>query len=154
MRISLITLASTATIALFVAGCAGPEEKLGRGFNNTFEVARGGEMSRSIEQTSLFETPDAGYTTGVVRGFDKTLARTGLGIWEIVTFPLPNHSDAYGANYGPLATKYLTPTPSYPDGYKPGLTEERRLATDTALGFSGGDVAPWFPGSRFSVLTY
>jgi putative exosortase-associated protein (TIGR04073 family) len=155
MRISLLTLASTAAVALFVSGCAGPEQKLGRGFSNTFEVVRGGEMSRSIEQTTLFNSPDAGYTGGVVTGFDRTLARTGLGIWEIVTFPIPNHSDAYGANYGPLATHYLSPNPAYPDSYKPTWpANDSRLETDTCLEFSGGDIAPWFPGSRFSVLTY
>ena len=112
-------------------------------------------MSRSVEQSTLFEGPDAGYTTGVVRGFDRTLARTGLGVWEIVTFPLPNHTDAYGANYGPLATSYLSPSPAYPDSYKPTWpANDSRLETDSALEFSGGDIAPWFPGSHFSVLNY
>ena len=40
--------------ALLLAGCAGPETKLGRGVSNTFEVVRWGDMSRTIEQTALF----------------------------------------------------------------------------------------------------
>ena len=111
-------------------------------------------MGRSVEQTTLFDAPDAGYSTGVVRGFDRTIARTGLGLWEVVTFPFPNQQDAYGSSYAPLATHYLSPNPAYPDGYHPGwLGGDSRLETDTALGFSGGDVAPFIPGSRFSVMS-
>jgi putative exosortase-associated protein (TIGR04073 family) len=149
MRISFLTLASTAAIALFAVGCAGPEQKLGRGIHNTFEIVRGGEMSRSIEQTTLFDATDAGYSTGAVRGFDRTLARTGLGVWEVVTFPFPNHDNSYA----PLATQYLPANPAYPDNYTPGwLGGDTRMETDTQLGFSGGDVAPFVPGSRFSVF--
>jgi putative exosortase-associated protein (TIGR04073 family) len=137
-------LAAVALAALFTSGCAGPEEKFGRGMRNTYEIVRMGEMRRSIEQTSVFDSPEAGMTTGMIRGLDRSLARTGVGIYEIVTAPLPP--------YGPVCTKYLKPEPVYPESYKPGMMSDAMFDTDTYTGYSGGDVAPWFPGSRFKVF--
>lgn len=145
-------------------GCAGPEEKLGRGLVNVTEFARGGQMSRSMEQTALWDGPDYAFTTGVIRGFNRSVARTAIGVYEVVTFPLPP--------YGPVLTsktevfpdesvatlKYpygglvLTPEPAYPASYRPGLPSDSMFATDTALGFSGGDVMPISPGSRFRIF--
>jgi putative exosortase-associated protein (TIGR04073 family) len=130
--------------ALLVAGCANPEQKLGRGISNTYEIVRFGDMRRSVEQTALFESPSEGYTTGVIRGFDRSMARTGIGIYEIVTFPFPP--------YHPVATKYLSVNPTSPESYKPQLIADPLFQTDTYSGFSGGDVAPFVPGSRFSVF--
>ncbi len=137
--ISLLALA-----ALFTSGCAGPEQKFGRGMSNTFEIVRAGEMRRSIEQTAVFESPSAGYTVGAVRGLNRTLARTGLGLYEIVTAPFPP--------YHPIWTSYLSPGPVYPESYKPGLISDSTFDTDTYTGFSGGEVAPFVPGSRFRVF--
>jgi len=129
--------------ALLASGCAGPESKLGRGMSNFYEVARGGELRQTMEQTAVFDSPDAGYTTGFVRGFDRSMARTGVGLYEIVTFPFPP--------YHPVLTKYLAPQPVYPDNYKPGLMSDSLFDTDTDVGFSSGDIAPLVPGSRFHV---
>jgi len=131
-------------VVLLTSGCAGPEEKLGRGMSNVLEVARWGELRRSIEQTAVLDTPEAGYTAGAVRGFDRSLARTGLGVLEVVTFPFPP--------YDPMFTSYLSPQPAYPASYKPGLPTDSLFDTDTYTGFSGGDVAPFIPGSRFTVF--
>jgi putative exosortase-associated protein (TIGR04073 family) len=79
MRNAISFLSVVALAALFTSGCAGPEAKLGRGVSNFGEVARGGEWRRSVEQTAVFDSPDAGYTTGFVRGFDRSMARTGMG---------------------------------------------------------------------------
>jgi putative exosortase-associated protein (TIGR04073 family) len=144
MRNALAFLSVVALAALFTSGCAGPEAKLGRGMNNVAEVARGGEWRRSVEQTAVFESPEAGYTAGFVRGFDRSMARTGLGLYEIITFPLPP--------YHPIFTKYLAPEPVYPDNYTPGLWSDSMFDTDTYVGMSGGDVAPFIPGSRFRVF--
>ena len=130
--------------ALFAAGCAGPEQKLGRGVSNSWDIIRLGEMRRSIEQASILSSPDEGYTTGVIRGFDRSMARTGLGLYEIVTFPIPP--------YHPIATKYFSAHPAYPESYKPGLISDPLFDTDTYTGFSGGDIAPFVPGSRFKVF--
>jgi putative exosortase-associated protein (TIGR04073 family) len=140
----MLFLTVAALAVLLTSGCAGPEQKLGRGMGNVFEVVRMGEMRRSIEQTAVLDSPDAGYTVGAVRGFDRSLARTGLGVFEVVTFPLPP--------YDPMFTHYLTPQPAIPESYKPGLISDALFDTDTYTGFSGGDVAPFIPGSRFKVF--
>jgi len=137
-------LALAGLIALFTSGCAGPEQKFGRGLSNTFEVVRMGELRRSIEQTTIFDSPNYGFTTGVARGLDHSLERTGLGIFEVATFPLPP--------YHPIFTRYVKPTPVFPDSYKPGRLSDPLFDTDTYTGFSGGDVAPFVPGSRFSIF--
>jgi putative exosortase-associated protein (TIGR04073 family) len=148
MRNVISLLALTVLAALFTSGCKGPEQKLGRGISNCLEIARFGEMRRSIEQTAVFESPSAGYTAGAIRGLDRTLARTGLGLFEIVTFPFPMP----GHGYRPICTHSLPPGPAYPDSYKPGVGSGSTFNTDTYLGFSGGDVAPFVPGSRFKVF--
>jgi len=141
--ISLLALA-----ALFTSGCAGPEQKLGRGLSNTFEIARMGDMRRSIEQTAVFESPSAGYTVGAIRGLDRTVTRTGVGLFEIFTFPIPMP----GSGYGPIFPHYLQPGPVYPDSYKPGLISGTTFDTDTYTGFGGGAIAPYIPGNRFRVF--
>jgi len=131
-------------VAVFAVGCANQEQKLGRGLDNTYEVVRLGEMRRSVEQTAVFDSPDAGYTTGFVRGLDRSIARTGIGLYEVVTFPFPP--------YGPVATKDFSVSPVYPESYKPQLMADPLFKTDTYSGFSGGDIAPFVPGSRFSIF--
>ena len=106
MRNVTTLLALAALTALFTSGCAGPDHKLGRGFDNTFEIVRMGEMRRTIEQTSIFESPGIGMTAGVIHGFNRSLGRTGLGLFEMATFPLPP--------YDPIFTKYFKPEPGVP----------------------------------------
>jgi putative exosortase-associated protein (TIGR04073 family) len=139
-------LAIAALAAVFTSGCAGPEDKLGRGMSNVIEPVRMGEMRRAVEQTTIFESPSVGYSTGVIRGFDRTVARTALGAYDIVTFPIPP--------YHPILTHYVTPHPVWPESYKPGRISEGLFDTDTYMGFSGGDVAPFVPGSRFRVFDF
>jgi putative exosortase-associated protein (TIGR04073 family) len=148
MRKAISLLALTALAGLFAPGCAGPEQKLGRGISNTMEITRFGDMRQSIEQTAVFNSPSAGYTVGAIQGLDRTLTRTGVGVFEVVTFPLPMP----GSGYGPLFPRYLKPGPVYPESYKPGLISGSLFDTDTYTGFSGGDVAPFIPGSRFKVF--
>jgi putative exosortase-associated protein (TIGR04073 family) len=141
--VSFITVAALA--ALFTSGCAGPEQKFGRGLNNTFDIVRLGEFRRSVEQTAVFDSPDAGYTTGFIVGINRSLVRTGAGIYDIATFPIPPYDQ-------PPLPRYLAPEPVYPDNFKPGLVSDPMFDTDTYLGFSGGSIAPFIPGSRFSVF--
>jgi putative exosortase-associated protein (TIGR04073 family) len=148
MRNAISILALTALAALFTSGCAGPEQKLGRGVSNTLEITRMGEMRRSVEQTAVLDSPSAGYTTGAIHGFDRTMARTGVGLFEVVTFPFPMPA----SGYGPLFPNYFPPGPIYPDSYKPGLISGTTFDTDTYIGFCGGDVVPFVPGSRFKVF--
>src|SRR5665213_1647732 len=137
-------LSMIAVSALFV-GCAGPEQKLGRGINNMVEFGRMGEIRRSIEQTAVFGSPDQSMTTGLIHGVDRSFARTAAGFYEVLTFPIPNYSPG---DYGPI----FHPTdPTYPDSYKPNWIADQMLSPDTALGFGGGDIAPFVPGSRFHI---
>jgi putative exosortase-associated protein (TIGR04073 family) len=144
MRNRLTILATLVIAGALVSGCANTEKKLGRGMSNMAEPFRLGEMRRSIEQTALFEQPGGHYATGFVRGLSKTLARTGVGVYEVVTCPFPP--------YDPVFTGYLSPNPAYPDNYQPDIIEDSLFATDTNMGFSGGDVAPYVPGSRFKIF--
>ncbi len=135
---------AAAVAGLLASGCAGPEAKMGRGINNTLEIVRWGEMDRSIEQTSLWDGPNNGYSVGVVKGLNKTLARTGVGLYEVITAPLPP--------YDPVWTSYLSPNPGFPDSYKPGLRSSQALSTDDRIWFSGGTILPWLPGNRFRIF--
>jgi putative exosortase-associated protein (TIGR04073 family) len=133
-------------LSCLVAGCAGPEQKLGRGMNNLVDFARGGEISRGFEQTAVFGSPDQSYTTGLFHGFNQTMVRTFAGMYEVMTFPIPNHSPG---NYGPIL---LPADPVYPDSYKPNWLSDAITSPDTNLGFGGGDEAPIIMGSRFHVF--
>jgi putative exosortase-associated protein (TIGR04073 family) len=144
MHKTLSFLALLALTAALGTGCANTEQKFGRGLSNTFEIVRMGELRRSVEQTSLFDGPSAGYTAGFFTGLNRTLARTGIGVYEMVTAPIPP--------YGPVATSYLSPGPVFPDNYTPDLAEDSMFSTDSNLGFAGGDVAPMIPGSRFRIF--
>jgi len=144
-KISSLLFAGVAVVVL-VTGCAGPETKLGRGITNMGEFTRMGDISRSVEQAALFDSPRVAYTTGFIRGFNKSLCRTAVGLYEVVTFPIPNHKFN---DYGPvLKPEY----PAHPDNYAPGAFSDATTATDSYLGFSAGDIAPMIPGSRFRVF--
>jgi putative exosortase-associated protein (TIGR04073 family) len=144
MRSALFIVGAVALAAVFTSSCTNMETKLGRGVSNTAEIVRGGEWRRSVEQTSVLESPEAGRTVGFITGLDRTLVRTGVGVFEVVTFPLPP--------YHPLFTNYISANPAFPDCYRPGLPNDPLYDTDTYVGISGGDIAPWVPNSRFQVI--
>ena len=129
--------------AAFIAGCAGPDQKLGRGLSNTAELVRWGEMRQCVEENAILKRPGYGYY-GVIHGFHRSLARAGLGLYEVVTFPIPS--------YDPIMTDSFSPDPVYPSSYKPGTISDPLFDTDTYTGFSGGEVAPYIPGSRFKIF--
>jgi putative exosortase-associated protein (TIGR04073 family) len=144
MRFPLSILAALSLIALLATGCQGPERKLGRGMLNATEFARMGEIRRSMEQTALWEkNPDAAYTIGFIHGINRSVARTAVGLYEIVTFPIPSYDPVFLPEY-----------PVYPDSYRPHLIEDPSFGPDSNLGFAGGDVAPMVPGSRFRIFDY
>src|SRR5271165_3337570 len=96
---NISVLCPVLVLSCLVAGCAGPEQKLGRGINNFGEFARGGEMRRAFEQTAVFGSPDQSFTTGLFHGFDRSVRRTAIGFYEMATFPIPNHKPG---DYGPI----------------------------------------------------
>src|SRR5580700_10852013 len=87
-------------LALLLSGCApGPQEKLGRGMANMGEIFRWGEMRRSVEQTAVIDNANLEFTTGILKGADRTVRREAAGFYEVFTFPFPNHAPK---NYGPI----------------------------------------------------
>ena len=143
MRKSTTFLGAVLLVGVLVSGCAGPEKKLGRGFTNLFAIGKLSEVTRSVEQTAVFGSPNYSYATGLVRGLNQSLARSALGVYEIVTFPIPS--------YDPVLTKYIPAVPGHADSFTPGLIESSTFSTDQYVGFSGGELAPFIPGSRFSI---
>lgn len=137
------TALAVAAAGLLATGCAGPEQKLGRGINNIGEITRGGEIRRSVEQTAVWESTEKAYTTGFIRGLNRSLARTAVGVYEVVSFPFPP--------YEPI---FFPSEPVYPDSFRPGLIADPTFGPDASLGFSGGDVVPFVPGSRFRIFDY
>ena len=135
------TFFAALALALVAAGCAGPEQKMGRGLNNISELVRGGEIRRSMEQTAIFQGPDVGYTAGFLHGLNRSIGRTFTGIYEVATFPIP-----------PYEPVFFPANPVYPENYKPNIIADSIFSTDTSLGFGGGDVLPFVPGSRFHIF--
>ncbi len=142
MRISKSILLAAVTAMVLVSGCAGPSEKLGRGVRNMTEFTRLGEIRHSTEQTASWESPERSYTTGFIKGFNQSVKRTAVGVYEVVTFPIPG--------YDPVS---VTDDVIYPENYRPNLLSDSTYAADSAVGFSGGDVVPVL-GSRFRVFDY
>lgn len=152
MQIKFSLLASAIVLAGFAVGCAGPEKKLGRGINNATEFVRMGEIRRSQEQTYLWDGAASSYTTGVIKGFNRSLVRTGVGLYEIVTFPIPSYDPVLRPG-GPILPD-ATVDPTFPDSYKPNVRNSSAVEPDASLGFAGGDIVPFFPGSRFRIYDY
>lgn len=163
MRITL--LLSVAAAAAVFTGCAGPENKLGRGLNNMTEFARMGEIRRSMEQTTMWDGSQTVRTTGFLRGLNRSFARTGIGLYEVVTFPIPPYSPVFAPKSGlypdPSVSVVgnkswgglrLAEKPVYPSVYTPGAFTDSMFEPDSTLGFSSGDPFPMVPGSRFRTL--
>ena len=150
MRNMFPLLATLVIAGVLSSGCLHAEKKLGRGISNMTEFARLGEMRRSVEQAALFGEPGGNYATGFIHGFTRSVARTGVGVLEVVTFPIPP--------YEPFFIDYLRPEPwlidhpVYPDNYRPDIIDSATFATDMNMGMSGGDIAPYIPGSKFKVF--
>ena len=146
--------------AVVLTGCGAVERKLGRGMNNATELFRGGEMRRSIEQAGLFDGPDAAFSTGLVRGMGRTMARTTIGFSEILTAPFPPYQPYYFPEkwFRDPTTKVraepFSENPAYPDAYQPRLFSDTIFHTDSRIGFAGGEIIPIVPGSRFRVFEY
>ena len=143
MRLHQFALAAAAAGLLLTTGCATSEKKLGRGINDITEFARLGEIRRSMEETAIWEGSDRAYTTGFIHGFNQSVLRTGVGVYEILTFP-------FGSG-DPIMSKV---DPVYPDSYRPHLIDDPMFSPDSSLRFGGGDVAPMIPGSRFRIFDY
>jgi putative exosortase-associated protein (TIGR04073 family) len=152
MRSKLTVVVAAAALMTLAAGCAGPEKKLGRGLNNMTEFVRLGEIRRSVEQTALWDSAPTAYTTGFLRGLNRSLVRTGVGLYEVITSPFPSYDPILRPG-GPILPD-ATVDPDFPESYTPHLFSDVTFEPDAALGFSGGDSMPFIPGSRFRVFDY
>lgn len=77
-------------------GAAGVWEKAGRGLGNLtlgFLV----EWPKTVVHESDARGPAFGLTVGLIKGMALGVGRTLVGVYELLTFPLPNGSD-----YGPV----------------------------------------------------
>jgi len=147
-----LSIAVGGLVLLLACGCSGPEKKLGRGLNNVTEFARMGEIRRSVEQTALWDGPAVAYTTGVIRGFNRSVVRTAVGLYEVATFPIPSYDPVLKPN-NPIYPD-MTVDPVFPDSDKPRLIADPTVGPDAATGYAGGDVLPFVPGSRFRIFDY
>jgi putative exosortase-associated protein (TIGR04073 family) len=152
MRRTLLLVFPLVLGSALLVGCKGPEKKLGRGITNLTEFTRMGEMRRTVEQSALWGGPEAAYSTGFIHGMNRSILRTLVGAYEVATFPIPSYEPWLkpGNRFMPDATV----GPTYPDSYRPGLVSDGVFETDINLGFSGGDTAPFIPGSRFRIFDY
>lgn len=165
-----ISLLPVVVVPILLTGCAGPEKKLGRGLANVTEIVRGGEMSRSFEQTTLWEGPQKGQTVGIIRGFNRTVARTAIGVAEVATFyaPWPHRGGwTYDAVYTPDGPLYpdgsvatytepfggmrLSEYPATPDSYREAWPATSALDTDGNMGITGGSILPFYPFGKFQI---
>ncbi len=69
------------------AYCNGPVEKLGRGFSNTLTFPC--EIPYQISQSNKQNGLTAALSYGVLNGIFMAGVRALVGVYEIVTFPIP-----------------------------------------------------------------
>jgi putative exosortase-associated protein (TIGR04073 family) len=84
-------------------------EKAVRGLANA-GLGLGVELPKTVYYDTLEDGPLYGLTVGVLEGLSWGIARTLVGIYEVVTFPFPAPE-----GYRPILT------PAYP--YQPGKTD-------------------------------
>ncbi|MBM3869564.1 MAG: exosortase system-associated protein, TIGR04073 family [Verrucomicrobia bacterium] len=168
MRISMMLVLGAAALVLSgcvnsrfsSAGIGGVENKLGRGLNNAMEIFRAGELRRSIEQTGLWDGPEHAFSTGLVRGMSRTMTRTAVGFGEMLTAPFPPYEPFVIPDKwlrdpsNKIRAEPFTMRPPYPDAYHPRVFSDSLFHTDSRVGFSGGEIIPIIPGSRFRVFEY
>lgn len=132
-------LAAVGAVSL-LTGCSSMEQKLGRGIANVMEPLRGGEFTRSTEQTYLADGPTVAMSYGKVHGIARTIQRTAVGAFDIVTFPIPTE---------PL----ITPSePVYPDSVKPQMAGNLGVESSQYIGFGSGAVLPGLGTAMFNPL--
>ena len=71
----------------------GPTHKLGRGISNLVYGIT--ELPYAMDVLNSTEGNSSGLSYGVVKGVGRTLNRMGAGLYEIVTFPVPNTNGTY-----------------------------------------------------------
>ena len=103
MRKTIPLLALLILVGAFASGCANPGKKFARGMSNSVEFVRLGDFRRSMEQHGVF---DHSYSAGFFDGMERTVARTGIGVYEVVTFWAPQEPILKPAYFKPAFKVY------------------------------------------------
>lgn len=83
----IIILILLSTLWVHTSYAAGPFTKLGRGLTNVFTGWV--EIPVTIHKANIRHDYMVGFLYGFPTGLVKTLIRTSVGLYEIITFPLP-----------------------------------------------------------------
>ena len=138
--LNLYVVLAAAGLMPLLTGCNSMEKKLGRGLTNLAEPLRMGELMRSTEQNSIALDSDGSPGYGLVHGFARTIERTAVGAFEVVTFPIPTQPIIYPVN------------PVFPDSQERSQIGYAGIGSDQFIGFQDSSVAPFIPGSEFNPL--
>ena len=88
-RLLLVILVAILVSSVFTqnAYCDDALKKLGRGLANciTFPI----EIFDQMKKTNLSDGPVAGCTWGLLKGIGMTGVRAVVGVYEVITFPVP-----------------------------------------------------------------
>jgi putative exosortase-associated protein (TIGR04073 family) len=129
-------------VALLAMGCAGPEAKMGRGISDVMEPLRLGEVRYAVEQEGVYNGSSATFR-GAVHGLNRSVCRTAVGVYEIITAPIP-----------PYTPVLKHADPAFPDNYEPGLLADPLFESSNLLGYGDGEVFPILPGNRFRIFDH
>ena len=64
-----------------------PMKKLGRGFCNILTCPL--ELFKGVQDVGNENGPLAAYSYGILEGLFNTVVRAAVGVYEVVTFPIP-----------------------------------------------------------------
>lgn len=89
------------------APMASPADKLGRGITNA--VTGWMELPKHMVMGTFAcgVTPLEGLTVGIFRGVGRAVERTGVGLYETATFPIPNYTPLLYPEYISLEPAYM-----------------------------------------------
>ncbi len=102
--LSFLLLATFATVAFAdiqdpPANDYGPTRKLGRALANISPLCNLAEASHTICLMNEREGNSAVWTYGPVKAFGRICFRTGMGFYELFTFPFPLYKGSYRPPY-------------------------------------------------------
>ena len=94
---AIVIIFSFVVMAATGAYCDDAMRKLGRGICNsvTFPV----EILEQINRTNVSDGPMAAMTYGILKGVGMSVLRACVGVYEVVTFPVP-----FPKEYKPILT--------------------------------------------------
>ena len=90
----------------------GPTRKLGRAVSNLFLGFT--EVPVAIAQVNDDEGNAAAVSYGVIRGFGRGFARTGVGFYELLFWPFPLHKSSYRPTLRPEVPWILSGYQEFP----------------------------------------